>query len=347
MTFNEPRDGIQHSGIQVVKRSWNGRRPASGALQHLFMEMDLAFAPGVAAGETSDVHRGVDGDLGRDYDRIIKSTGFELDLAESTADTIGRIERMVEQCSRPCTTVSPTVLPDEPDRGVVEDWLLRVRFAHYAASVKTAVDELSLIRQDPLADSATLSVQRIDGAEAIMPATFAFRQKHEDLDAVETVQRYVAPMTSVNSVIAAIAARRPDMSDTKTQLLLFFCQGHHLANFDDPLFTEPIYATDRGVTVDDVPGKPAPTPDSERALTTIGHTLTRYGNLSPADLRTLVQASMPWQLAMKATTGPRIEWAWLRDWFRRPEETDDPDDEKFTKAEAVEAAAFLRSRRGR
>jgi hypothetical protein len=33
-------------------------------------------------------------DLGRDYDRIIKSTSLELDLTESTADTIGRIERI-------------------------------------------------------------------------------------------------------------------------------------------------------------------------------------------------------------------------------------------------------------
>jgi len=43
-----------------------------------------------------DVLRGHCDDLGRDYDRIIKSTGFELDLAESTADTIGRVEKMVE-----------------------------------------------------------------------------------------------------------------------------------------------------------------------------------------------------------------------------------------------------------
>jgi F420-dependent oxidoreductase-like protein len=34
--------------------------------------------------------------LGRDYGRIIKSTGLELDLSESTGDTFGRIERMVE-----------------------------------------------------------------------------------------------------------------------------------------------------------------------------------------------------------------------------------------------------------
>lgn len=156
---------------------------------------------------------------------------------------------------------------------------------------------------------------------------------------------YLAPMTSVASVITAMAARRPGLSDTKTQLLLFFCQGHHLAHFDNPLFTEPIYATDHGVTVEDVHGGELPPIDGNRPLTTISRALARYGNLSPADLRTLVQASQPWQLAMKSTSSPRIEWAWLRDWFRRPDETDDPDDERATRAEVAEAAAFLRSRR--
>ena len=34
--------------------------------------------------------------LERDYDRIIKSTSFNLDLADSSADNIGRLERLVE-----------------------------------------------------------------------------------------------------------------------------------------------------------------------------------------------------------------------------------------------------------
>jgi F420-dependent oxidoreductase-like protein len=43
-----------------------------------------------------DVLRGHCDDLGRDYGSIIKSTTLELDPNEPTADTIGRIERMVE-----------------------------------------------------------------------------------------------------------------------------------------------------------------------------------------------------------------------------------------------------------
>lgn len=34
--------------------------------------------------------------LGRDYDRIIKSTNFDIDLTHSSADTIGRVERALE-----------------------------------------------------------------------------------------------------------------------------------------------------------------------------------------------------------------------------------------------------------
>ena len=41
-----------------------------------------------------EVLRGHCETLGRDYDRIIKSTSLELDLSEPAADTIGRVERM-------------------------------------------------------------------------------------------------------------------------------------------------------------------------------------------------------------------------------------------------------------
>lgn len=210
------------------------------------------------------------------------------------------------------------------------------------ADESSPADGLSLIRQGREADGVTVSTSSDDRTEAIMPVLAAPRRKHEDLYLAETDRRYVAPMTAVNSVIAAIDARRPGLSEPKTQLLLFFCQGHHLAHSGDPLFTEPMYATDSGVTVDDVHDEPAAPLRGEGPLNTIGYTISRYGNLSPADLRTLVQASQPWQLATKSTTGPRIEWAWLTDWFRRPAETNDPDDDRPTK---VQVAAWLARRR--
>jgi uncharacterized phage-associated protein len=144
------------------------------------------------------------------------------------------------------------------------------------------------------------------------------------------------PATTANTVIAAIDARRPGLSDTKRNLLLFFCQGHELAHTGNALFAEPIYATNRGVCIDEpaTPGNAlfdAPRePLTAGQLNTVGGVLTRYADLSPADLRTLVQASTPWQLAIKSTLGQRIEWAWLQDWFRRPAETDDRADDRPT-----------------
>ncbi len=147
-------------------------------------------------------------------------------------------------------------------------------------------------------------------------------------------RRYVAPMTtSVNSVIKAIEINRPGLSDTKRDLLLYFAQGHHLALGGEALFTEALYATDHGVTLDDMPDLDAATPPSTAALNTINRVLSRYANLSPTDLRTLIRASTPWQLATKSTASPRVEWAWLRDWFSRPDELDDPTDERPTRTQ--------------
>jgi uncharacterized phage-associated protein len=151
--------------------------------------------------------------------------------------------------------------------------------------------------------------------------------------------------TTANSVIAFIDARRPGLKLGKKQLLLLFAQGHHLARTGDPLFDEPMYATDRAIAVDDVPGGPVPLIESEALANTIGYVIDRYSALSPADLRTLVQASEPWRLARKNPDETRIEWAWLRDWFRRPDETDDPDDERPNRAERAETAAHLASLR--
>lgn len=151
-------------------------------------------------------------------------------------------------------------------------------------------------------------------------------------------RRYLAPMTtSANSVLTAIDARRPGLKLAKKHLLLFFVQGHHLAHFDGPLFDAPITATDRGVSVPGADGSPAGQPDSEGPLNTIGYVLERYSALSPADLRTLIQASQPWQEATKPGGGGRIDSDVLRDWFRRDDETNDPDDERPNRAERAAA----------
>ncbi len=162
---------------------------------------------------------------------------------------------------------------------------------------------------------------------------------------VTTGGRYVAPMTTtVNAVIKVMDINRPGLSETKRNLLLFFCQGHHLALGGDALFAEALYATDHGIDVHIATEPDATDSPSGGALNTIGAVIMRYADLSPADLRTLIHASAPWQLAMKSTAGSRIEWAWLRDWFRRPDETDDPDDSRPTKSQLAAWAAVKRNR---
>lgn len=156
------------------------------------------------------------------------------------------------------------------------------------------------------------------------------------------LRRYLARMTTTaNAVLHAMNARRPGLKPGKQHLLLFFAQGHHLAWAGTALFTEDLYATDRGVTLREADLREAEPILSEAELGTITDVIVRYSALSPAELRTLVQASAPWQSARKAGGDARIDPAVLSDWFRRADETDDPDDERPTQAERAEAEAYL------
>jgi uncharacterized phage-associated protein len=150
--------------------------------------------------------------------------------------------------------------------------------------------------------------------------------------------------TSAYSVIAAIDERRPGMKPGKQQLLLFFAQGHHLVWGGVPLFAEKMVATDRGVTAETSADEDTTEITSEALLNTIGYVVMRYAALSPADLRTLIEASRPWQDARKPDIGPYIDLDQLRDWFLRPDETDDPDDERPSRAEVADVEAYLASR---
>ncbi|HWS32425.1 MAG TPA: hypothetical protein VN408_06745 [Actinoplanes sp.] len=147
--------------------------------------------------------------------------------------------------------------------------------------------------------------------------------------------------TSANSVITAIDLRRPGLALARGHLLLFFAQGHHLAWCGQPLFDDPLYATAQGVAVDASDGTATPI-STEAQAGTIGDILARYGALSPADLRTLIQASDPWRSARK--NGGLVDHNELTDWFRRPDETDDPGSGRPTPAECAAAEAYLTSR---
>jgi uncharacterized phage-associated protein len=151
---------------------------------------------------------------------------------------------------------------------------------------------------------------------------------------------------TARSVIAAVDVRRPGLKPAKQHLLLFFVQGHHLAWGGEPLFAERMVATGRGVTVETGASADVAEITSEALLNTIGYVVARYASLAPADLRTLIEASLPWQVAHLPGDEHVIDLDQLRDWFMRPDETDDPDDERPNRAEMAEAAAFLRSQAG-
>jgi uncharacterized phage-associated protein len=187
----------------------------------------------------------------------------------------------------------------------------------------TGIASAPIIRSVPNPDYHDLTVQHPDASAS---------------------QRYRAPMTSsVNSVITAIDINRPGMSITRRNLLLFFAQGHYLALGGDALFAEALYATDDGVELDDLPVSPTIISPSNGALNIINAVLLRYADLSAADLRTLVHAADPWRLAIEAGAGTRIEWAWLRDWFTRPAEVDDPDSGRPTRTQLAARAAHRRT----
>lgn len=59
-------------------------------------------------------------------------------------------------------------------------------------------------------------------------------------------------MLSARDVAKEIRARQPGIGEVKVQKLLYYCQGHHLATFDERLFHERISAFDMGPVVGEV-----------------------------------------------------------------------------------------------
>ena len=58
-----------------------------------------------------------------------------------------------------------------------------------------------------------------------------------------------ATSVSARDVAAVLRDRLPGLGTTKLHKLLYYCQGHHLAAFGEPLFAETISAWDNGPVV--------------------------------------------------------------------------------------------------
>jgi uncharacterized phage-associated protein len=142
----------------------------------------------------------------------------------------------------------------------------------------------------------------------------------------QTNVSYARPVSpSVYAVAAEVRARQPGMGVVRLHKLLYLGQGHHLAAFDRPLFTETISAWDNGPVVgelwyrEDRRLEPPPqAPLGEAELNTIGYVMSRYGALTGRDLIHLTHSEDPWRRAdvdRKPGTSRPIPISWIREYF--------------------------------
>lgn len=148
---------------------------------------------------------------------------------------------------------------------------------------------------------------------------------------------------SAHDIAAVLRQRLPGVGVVKLHKLLYYCQGHHLANFGEPLFTEDVFAWDNGPVVsklwkDEEQGFSAPPTREELGeaeLNTIGYVLSRYGKLTKTDLINMTHSEAPWLLA-NAGRAPRgtskIHREWLVGFFSTDGAPDDGIDEPFDSA---------------
>jgi len=170
---------------------------------------------------------------------------------------------------------------------------------------------------------------------------------------------------SAHAIAAALRERLPDIPAVKLQKLLYYCQGHHLAHFGDPLFSDTISAWDMGPVVTSVwhEERQGPLPDErdmvrppldEAALNTVGYVVSRYGAMTGRELSILSHGEAPWQRANERREpggSARIELDWIKQYFQDAELADREGEAQFDPAEVAEivsgAVERARQREGR
>lgn len=109
---------------------------------------------------------------------------------------------------------------------------------------------------------------------------------------------------SARDVAAELRERLPGLPTKKLHKLLYKCQGHHLAQFAEPLFADAIFAWDMGPVVpslwyaekhgaedDTAPRQPL----TNAELNTIGYVASRYGHMTGRELEILSHGEDPWR----------------------------------------------------
>ena len=148
---------------------------------------------------------------------------------------------------------------------------------------------------------------------------------------------------SAHDVAAVLRERLPGLGVKKLHKLLYYCQGHHLAQFDRPLFGETISAWDMGPVVgrlwhqESEGEEPPPRHElTEAELNTIGYVLSRYGALTGRDLENLTHGEPPWRLANEYRE-PRgsvtIKLDQMKSFFKTEGAPGDDDDEPLDTVE--------------
>jgi uncharacterized phage-associated protein len=160
---------------------------------------------------------------------------------------------------------------------------------------------------------------------------------------------------SAHDIAAVLRDRLPGVPTKKLHKLLYYCQGHHLAAFGEPLFVETVSAWDMGPVVGtlwraerdgDVPTTRAPL--SEAQLNTVGYVVSRYGGLTGQDLENLTHSEPPWRLAdqtRRPKDSVRIEHDWMKEYFATAGSAGDAADEPQFDSAAV--TAWLRDAEAR
>jgi uncharacterized phage-associated protein len=154
---------------------------------------------------------------------------------------------------------------------------------------------------------------------------------------------------SAHDVAAVIRRELPNVPAVKLHKLLYYCQGHHLAAFDEPLFSEPIAAWDMGPVVptfryeDGTPLAPEGYARlNEAQLNTIGYVVSHYGKLTSRELVNMTHSEDPWLRADAERPKPKgsapIRQEWMKEFFKAAEATDREDDMPFDPAQVAEIA---------
>lgn len=143
---------------------------------------------------------------------------------------------------------------------------------------------------------------------------------------------------SAQDIAAALRAESPGLPIKKLHKLLYYCQGHYLAWFGEPLFSEAIEAWDMGPVVAELwraekyagPRSTPPAAGAEltnRELNTVGYVVSRYGNLTGKDLEILSHGEDPWRDAdqyRRPGGSARIEHNAMTRWFQADHEENSP-----------------------